>query len=118
VGGRIFVLLLYVDDILAQVDEKEAERLRKHLMRKFGEVQFEVGSKLSYLGMQIDVRDEGTIVDMSFYVKKLLEGMSVKGQSSPGNHNSFIVDEYVQRLEESERKYFHSTTAKLLYLAK
>jgi len=24
VGGRIFVLLLYVDDILAQVDEKEA----------------------------------------------------------------------------------------------
>jgi hypothetical protein len=115
---RIFVLLLYVDDILAQVDEKEAEHLRKHLMRKFGEVQFEVGSKLSYLGMQIDVRDEGTIVDMSFYVKKLLEGTLVKGQSSPGNHNSFIVDEYVQRLEESERKYFHSTTAKLLYLAK
>jgi len=118
VAGRIFVLLLYVDDILAQVDEKEAEHLRKHLMRKFGEVQFEVGSKLSYLGMQIDVRDEGTIVDMSFYVKKLLEGTLVKGQSSPGNHNSFIVDEYVQRLEESERKYFHSTTAKLLYLAK
>jgi hypothetical protein len=27
VGERIFVLLLYVDDILAQVDEKEAERL-------------------------------------------------------------------------------------------
>jgi hypothetical protein len=27
VGGRIFVLLLYVDDILAQVDKKEAERL-------------------------------------------------------------------------------------------
>jgi len=79
VGERIFVLLLYVNDILAQVDKKEAERLQKHLMRKFGEVQFEVGSKLLYLGMQIDIRDEGTVVDMSFYVKKLLEEASVKG---------------------------------------
>jgi hypothetical protein len=87
-------------------------------VRKFGEVQFEVGSKLSYLGMQIDIKDEGTVVDMNFYVKKLLEAASVKGQSSPGNHNSFIVDEYVQGLEESEKKYFHLRTAKLLYLAK
>jgi len=79
VGERIFVLLLYVNDILAQVDKKEAEQLQKHLMRKFGEVQFGVGSKLSYLGMQIDRRDEGTMVDMSFYVKKLLEEASVKG---------------------------------------
>jgi hypothetical protein len=101
VGERIFVLLLYVDDILAQVDDKEAERLREHLMRRFGEVQFEVGSKLSYLGMQID-----TMIDMSFYVKKLLEGRTVKGQSSPGNHNSFIVDERAQKLEESEKKIF------------
>jgi len=106
VGGRIFVLLLYVDDILAQVGEKEAERLRKHLMRNFGEVQFEVGSKLSYLGMQIDIKDEGTVVDMNFYVKKLLEAASVKGQSSPGNHNSFIVNEYAQGMEESENKIF------------
>jgi hypothetical protein len=82
VGERIFVLLLYVDDILAQVDDKEAERLREHLMKRFGEVQFEVGSKLSYLGMQIDIRNEGTMIDMSFYVKKLLEGTMVKG----GNH--------------------------------
>jgi hypothetical protein len=118
VGERIFVLLLYVDDILAQVDDKEAVRLREHLMRRFGEVQFEVGSKLLYLGMQIDIGDEGTMIDMSFYVKKLLEGASVKGQPSPGNHNSFIVDEHAQKLEESEKKYFHSTTAKLLYLAK
>jgi hypothetical protein len=118
VGNRIFLLLLYVDDILAQVDKEEAERLRVHLRNRFGEVQFEVGERLSYLGMQINVKDEGTTVDMSFYVKKLLEGTTVKGQASPGNHSSFIVDEESQLLEECERKYFHSTTAKLLYLAK
>jgi hypothetical protein len=53
--------------------------------------------------MQIDIRDEGTMVDMNFYVKKLLEEASVKGQSLLANPNSFIVDEYAQGLEESER---------------
>jgi hypothetical protein len=38
VGSRIFLLLLYVDDILAQVDKQEAERLRVHLRNRFGEV--------------------------------------------------------------------------------
>ncbi len=55
---------------------------------------------------------------MSFYIQKLLEGTMVKGQASLGNHSSFIVDDESQLLEECERKYFHSTTAKLLYLAK
>ena len=100
VGNRVFILLLYVDDILAQVDKEEAERLRVHLRKRFGEVQFQIGKKLSFRGMQINIRDEGTIVDMSFYIKKLLEGMMVKGQASPGNHTSFIVDEESQLLEE------------------
>jgi len=90
-GGRKNICAaVYVDDILAQVDKKEAERLQKHLMRKFGEVQFEVGSKVSYFGMQIDIRDEGTMVDMNFYVKKLLEEASVKGQSLLANPNSLL----------------------------
>jgi hypothetical protein len=67
--------------------------------------------------MQIDNKDEGTTVDMSFYVKKLLEGTTVKGQELPGNHSSFIVDKELQFLDENERKYFHSTMEKLLYLA-
>jgi hypothetical protein len=106
VGERIFILLLYVNDILAQVDEKEAEHLREHLRKCFGEVQFEIGSKLSYLGMQVEIWDEGTEVDMNFYVKKLLEGATVKGQSLPGYHNSFVVDDNAQKLRESEKKLF------------
>jgi hypothetical protein len=60
VGSRIFILLLYVDDILAIVDEKEAEKIRAHLVAKFGTVLFEVNGRLSYLGMEIEISDEGT----------------------------------------------------------
>jgi hypothetical protein len=69
VGDRIFILLLYVDDILAIVDKAEAERIRAMLLARFGTVQLEIGGRLSYLGMKIDIRDIGTVIDMSFYVK-------------------------------------------------
>ncbi len=74
-GDRIFILMLYVDDIMAVVDAEEPERLKKKILDKlFGKVEFEVGDKTSYLGMEMSLRDEGTIVDMYFYVKQLLEG--------------------------------------------
>jgi hypothetical protein len=71
VGEKIFTLLLHVDDILALVDAEEAKMLEANLRRRFGEVQFEVGEDLSYLGMKIIIRDEGTTVDMSFYVAQI-----------------------------------------------
>jgi hypothetical protein len=118
VEGRIFILLLYVDDILALVDADEAKRLKGHLERKFGTVQFEISRKLSYLGMQLNIKEDGAVVDMTFYVEKLLEGLTVKTMASPGNHNSFIVDDKAKLLNMEDRKFFHSSTAKLLYLSK
>jgi hypothetical protein len=118
VRDRIFILLLYVDDILALVDAAEAKHLRKHLEKRFGTVQFEILKKLSYLGMQLDIKEDGAIVDMTFYVEKLLEGLTLNMMSSPGNHNSFIVDDNAKLLNEEDRKFFHSSTAKLLCLAK
>jgi hypothetical protein len=69
VGNRIFVLLLYMDDILTIVDEKEVKRLKEWLVARFRSIQFEANERLSYLGMDMDITDEGTQVDMSFYVK-------------------------------------------------
>jgi hypothetical protein len=40
-GEQVFLLLLYIDDILAVVDEQESEKLKKHMEEKFGEVKLE-----------------------------------------------------------------------------
>ncbi len=117
-GEKIFILLVYVDDILAFVDKDEAERLRKFIDQRFGKVQFEVGNKHSYLGMQISITGRGIMVDMVFYAKKILENKEVKEFKSPGTKSMFLVDEEATPLPESERKRYHTTTAKLLYLAK
>jgi hypothetical protein len=118
VGDRLFLALLYVDDILAIVDKREAERLRTKLIEIFGTVQFEIGNKLSYLGMEIEVTDAGTTIDMSFYVEELLKGYDVVERWSPAKKTWFVVGEDSKILSEATRKLFHSTTAKLLYLAK
>jgi hypothetical protein len=113
VGERLFILLLHVDDIV-----EEAKRLKAILQQRFGEVQFEIGENLSYLGMKIAIKDEGTVVDMSFYVAQLLEGEEVEVVASPTTKTTYNVDEKVQSLGDEERKWFHSKTAKLLYLSK
>jgi hypothetical protein len=118
VGAMIFLLLLHVDDILAIVDKEEAVRIEAALKKRFGEVQFEVGDELSYLGMKISIKSEGTTVDMSYYVGQILEAEEVEVEASPTTKETYTVDERSAKLGEAERKWFHSTAAKLLYLAK
>jgi hypothetical protein len=118
VGEKIFTLLLHVDDILALVDAEEAKKLEQNLRRRFGEVQFEVGEEFSYLGMKIIIKDEGTMVDMSFYVAQILENEEVQVAASPTTNETYNVDEGSKKLCDAEKKWFYSTTAKLLYLAK
>jgi hypothetical protein len=118
VGDRVFILLVYVDDILALVDRDEAERIRKNLDQQFGKVQFEVGKKLSYLGMEISITEKGVTIDMTFYAKKILEEEDVVEMKSPCTRMMFIVKSSVNLLDEETRKWLHTKTAKLLYLAK
>jgi hypothetical protein len=93
VGNRIYILLLHVDDILGIVDKNEAEQLERMLKRRFGEVQFEIGEELSYLGMKISIRDNGTTVDMSFYVSQILEDEEVQEATSPMTKETYNVDD-------------------------
>jgi len=72
-GSGICLLLLHVDDILANVDREEMMALKEKLEEKtFGMIQFEEGGRLSCLGMHLELHENGTIVVMSFYVNQLV----------------------------------------------
>ncbi len=49
---------------------------------------------------------------------QVLEDEAVEAVASPTTKSSYNVDEESRKLNEVERKWFHSKTAKLLYLAK
>jgi hypothetical protein len=111
VGDIIFILLLYVNDILAFVDAQEAEKIRTHLVANLGTVLFKVNGRLSYLGMEIEVMDEGTRINMSFYVKQMLEEaeerLCLMVFASLGTKESFIADDEADVLQENARVFFH-----------
>jgi hypothetical protein len=67
--------------------------LKQNLTKRFGTVQFEVNGRLLYLGMQIDILKHRTVIDMTFYVKQVLEGVDVPVRASPGTKLTFMVAE-------------------------
>jgi len=73
---------------------------------------------LSYLGMQTNIRETGTVIDMMFYIKQLLEGVVVPVRASPGTKFTFMVTENAKVLDEVDHKEFHMKVAKLLFLSK
>jgi hypothetical protein len=104
--NRRYLLLLHVDDILENVDREEAMNLKAQLEKAFGTIQFEEGGRLSYLGMQLELHEEGTIVDMLFYAKQLLEGKNLKEAPSPSTKRTFEVDKGSPSLGDEEKKIF------------
>ena len=71
--GTIYLLLIYVDDILVLANEKETERLRQAFIQEYQWITMEYGSVHSYLGIQIIFQDGHVRIDMTHFVDKLLQ---------------------------------------------
>jgi hypothetical protein len=112
--------MIYVDDLLLFASRAVVDLVLQKLKKEFQWLTVERGVvTMSYLGMQLVFGNDKIIIDMVFYLEKVLEG--VKGltqQSLPGTRNIFQVDKDVELFNAEETSYFHTVTAKLLYLAK
>jgi hypothetical protein len=74
---------------------------------------------MSYLGMQLVFGVDTITIDMVFYLEKVLGDISgLARQSLPVIRNVFQVNKDAMLLGKDEATYFHTVTAKLLYLAK
>jgi hypothetical protein len=116
---RIFIILIYVDNLLLLMDHREAKRMEMVLTREFKWIVMSIGSVQSYLGMQITLEEKQVTVDMIYFLEQVLQPYtSLKSYLTPGTTMFFAVDNNIALLPTKDRKQFHTTTAKLLYLAK
>ena len=67
--GLIFIILLYVDDLLIFANQAEMDGLRALLTAEFKSIVMEIGKDLSYLGMQIVWMAQGFEIVISHYMK-------------------------------------------------
>ena len=120
VNGVQCTIGFHVDDLLITCKDSCAiDALEKTLKENFKSITVNRGTQHSYLAMNMVVGEDGISLDMSAYIRKLLDGRKVKqGVNSPATDDLFEVPEDGVPLSDEDKKVFHTDVAKLLYLAK
>jgi hypothetical protein len=120
VDGIVNIILIYVDDLLVFATREVLDLILNMLTEKFTWLTVERDwTEFSYLGMQLIWEPDCVIIDMRHYLHQILEGMEgLLWKSVPGGRDTFQINSDAELLNSEKREYFHTVTAKLLYLAK
>ena len=119
--GVQVTVTVHVDDLLVTCcQEGPIMKLAESLRSRYGEIKCVHGPITNYLGMVFDTSVKGEArVTMKGFVDDLLKWYGGCGSAkSPAGEDLFDEKEEAEVCGEVVRKRFHSTVAKLLYLAK
>jgi hypothetical protein len=113
------ILLIYVDDIfVAARTEVAKSRIVEIIRSAYKTVTLNEGPLQSYLGMSFDFTEKGKVrVGMQKQIDELLSNFRGKEKPSPAANDMFHVTNS-NNLSKDYSESFHSTVAKLLYVAK
>jgi hypothetical protein len=115
----MYLLVIYVDDILIIAEQEEIARLEKEFTKEFWWITMVMNNEQSYLGMQVRIGDGKISLDMRYYLEKVLSKHdNLQVVVGPGSAEGLAVDPSSALLEEDRKGKFHTSMAKLLYLSK
>ena len=123
--GSKTTIVWHVDDLKISSTGKEVvDSIIQSLKNEFGQysdMTISRGKVHEYLGMTLDVTDEGTLtLGMEDYTKTMLQDLPsfMRGKAaSPAALHLFHTDEESEKLNKMEAEMFHRATMQLMYLA-
>jgi len=119
--GVLCTVVVHVDDFKIMSKSDSALDFVENLMReKFKKITVKNGLIHEFLGMLFDYSEEGFVnITQAKFIKDIISNTGVSTKSSnPALPNLFFVNENSHRLQEPERKRFHTIICKAQYLAK
>ena len=122
--GLQCTIVLHVDDLLiTSASPALIDELVDGLRAEFKETKVVRGPIVPYLGMTLDFSTPGSVsITMDGMVEAILADCNVddltKVTRSPAMEGLFECDDDSPLLDTKDKKYFHTFTARLLYLAK
>ena len=126
-NGSQHMIRFHVDDVMSShINPKVNDNFDKWLQAKYGEhgkVKAHRGKVHDYLGMIFEYEDKGKVkVDMSSYVKNMLEDFPVKLKKSqtaatPAGEGLYNLGQG-RKLNKEDAKAFHTMVAKGLFVCK
>ena len=123
-------LAWYVDDnLLSHVDPKVIDEVLSVIESYFPELVVERGTKLNYLGMELDFFEKGkvkigTVQYLTNMIQELEEELQVFGENidrhyeKPASRWLFNVNESSNEIVEDEAEIFHEYVAKMIWVMK
>jgi hypothetical protein len=126
IDGKQCTILWHVDDLkISHVDAKVVDGILDLLGERYGKEEpltTTRGKVHDYLGMQIDFSVEGkVIIRMDEYIQEILDEArsDMDGlATSPAANHLFMINANPVVLCEEDKQYFHTMTAKILWVAK
>lgn len=120
--GSQSTLVLHVDDFfISAKTEDHVSKVIEDIEALYPSLSVKRGRVLDYLGMQFDFREAGKCrVTMSGYINELLGACDhIPGVAkTPAGSDLFNISDGSVKLDKENKDYFHSLTAKFLYLGK
>ena len=121
--GKQLTICWYVDDLkISSVNKDAVMDIIAKLEERFGVMRKSFGKKHTYLGMQVELRDDGSVhFTMPDHIKEAIDAFGEElGRTAPNpaSKGIFNVNPDSPKLEESQRKKFHSIVQKLLWISK
>ena len=121
-NGMQSTIVIHVDDLMMTADTEQAlDKMIGEIKQSYENLTIHRGRILEYLGMVFDFTKQGICkITMDGYIIDLLKfAEDIEGTAkTPANDNLFSVNEESEKLDKSKKEFFHSGTAKLLYLGK
>ena len=119
--GTQTTIVVHVDDMMITASTEDViDKLTNELNEVYPGLSTQRGQKLEYIGMVFDFTVQNICrITMDGYVEDLLvEYDNITGVAETPATNSLFVIKESELLDDSAREYYHSLTAKLLYLGK
>jgi hypothetical protein len=120
--GKQSTIVLHVDDMLITASSEERiDTIKVEIETLYPSLSVHRGRKLDYLGMTFDFTQPGKCrVTMNGYITDLMKFCDgIKGAAkTPAQSDLFDIDESSKALGKADAEFYHSLTAKFLYLGK
>ena len=124
INDKQCTIVWYVDDNkLSHMDQKVLDDILEKMKVHFGDLTITKGRKHAFLGMNIEIREDGTVsYEMTDQLQEAIDafGEKIDGHvTSPANRYLFDTREDTSiLLNEDKRATFHKVSAKLLFITK
>ena len=111
-------IVIYVDDLaISSKNKRDVHAVMELIKKEFIEVKVNESNEMSYLGLNLKIKNDGVEVDMVNYIEDILkEFEEVHEYTHPTDEKLFVIR--VNGQLSSNSNGFHRIVAKILFLCK